>query len=298
MKITKNKVTAAGVASLMLVGATGVTLAYLSDGEKAKNTFTFGDVTVETEEPNWPGNDDPKPKVPNDEVKKDPQMVNTGKTDAIAVMTVDSPLAKITTIKDDGTELAPKGVTELFYFKQTAQGIEDHTTSFNTTDWQELTTLTKYFKIKTDNSEEEIAPGNVETTFNALAPGEKMVKRYVFGYKTQIQGSADDGTPQTPANKRTKALFDKVQVKNYANGEVDSTPKDVIVRSYAIQGSSVSDGSGDLTQTLDETNLTKIFNITLAGNTNLRDVDDVTNGHTNRWGTTDDVTSPGQNLKP
>ena len=67
---------AAGVA-LTVVGIR----AYLTSIDRAVNTFTIGEVTIDTLEPNYPGNgsDEVKDMVPGKEVKKDPQIKNTGK---------------------------------------------------------------------------------------------------------------------------------------------------------------------------------------------------------------------------
>ena len=92
---------ACGVAGAMLIGGT---MAYLTDEEQATNTFTVGKVTVDLEEPNYPGNGSDKVTniVPNEEIPKDPQTHNTGENDAIVFMAVDIPMSKVVIAGQDG----------------------------------------------------------------------------------------------------------------------------------------------------------------------------------------------------
>lgn len=309
---SKNKVTVAGLALLMAAGSVGGVIAYLTDAEVASNKFTIGDVSIEGLEPNWPGNDDPTPKdiVPNEEVPKDPQMDNKGTNDAIAFITVDSPMAKITVINDDGTVSEAKGVKEVFWFKDAEDAKSTHANNFDA-GWQELAAKEMYVKIAADGSESKIEEAQLASTFDGLAAGEKLVKRYVFGYKQAIQGStANDGDAQTAANKKTTPLFDKVQLKNTLEGEIDEAGEEITVRYFAIQESNVLENSTDLGATLNEANLAKIYDIFVAQNSTnddksglklegLRDADSVeatqngasgtTDSHVNRW----DAAAPG-----
>lgn len=232
------------VAACALVGAMSLagTVAYLSDNEGTTNTFTVGKVQVDLTETDYPGNSSEEVKnlVPNKEVLKNPKVVNTGVNDAIIFATVEVPVKNVTVVGADGTKGTTEP-TELFWFKQTADPQGTFANNFNTTNWMQLT-----------SKETHGTTADSTTT-------------YVFAYKTAV---AKDG--------ETKTLFDKVQLKNVIENEV--TPgqaQDIKVKAYAIQASEVLDGNADLTDTLDETTLGKIYDIYLkqAGSTDAKDAD-------------------------
>ena len=92
--------------------------AYLTDTDTATNTFTIGEIQIDTLEPNYPGNgsDEVKDLVPLEEIKKDPQIKNSGKNRAIVFTQVDIPMVNLITAQDNGERNA-KGNTELFDFR-------------------------------------------------------------------------------------------------------------------------------------------------------------------------------------
>lgn len=321
IKVSANKLSILGIAAV-LVASAGGTLAYLTDAEEATNTFTMGDVSIETLEKNYPGNDTEKTKdqTPNQETPKDPLIDNKGTNDAIVFITVDSPMEEITVINDDGTLQTAKSVNELFWFKNAADAVSKHVNNFDK-GWQELKTKEMYVKIAENGSETKVEPAALATTYKGLGATDRLVKRYVFGYKQPIQGSTKaDGTAQTPENKKTTPLFGKVQLKNVIEGEIDESTQSIVVRSFAIQAANVLENSADLAEgkPYTEANLNKIFDIFVAQNSTkndksglkiegLRDADSVKpteNGasgtkdqHVNRWDTDKDVSSPN-NKKP
>lgn len=322
---SKNKIAVGGLALLMAAGSVGGVIAYLTDAEVATNKFTIGDVSIEGLEPNWPGNDDPTPKdiVPNEEVAKDPQMDNKGTNDAIVFMTVDSPLAKITVINDDGTVAEEKGVKEVFWFKNAEDAKSTHANNFDA-GWQELAAKEMFVKIAADGTETKVEEAQLASTYDSLAATDKLVKRYVFGYKQAIQGSsANDGDAQTATNKKTTPLFGKIQLKNTLEGEIDEAGEEITVRYFAIQEANILENSTDLGATLNEANLAKIYDIFVAQNSanddktglkveGMRDADSVeatqngasgtTDAHVNRWDATapgvDDPANPADHVKP
>jgi predicted ribosomally synthesized peptide with SipW-like signal peptide len=324
-KSTKTK-TAALVAACGLLGAagTGAALAYLTDGETTTNTFTVGDVSIEALEPGWPGNDARVTKdiVPNQELPKNPLVDNKGVNDAIVFMTVDSPMESITVIKNDGTVETAKSVNEIFWYKDEGDGQAVHQNHFDTDNWQELTAKEMYVKVAANGTETAVSAANLQDAYDNLGATDKLVKRYVFGYKTKIEGSSpNDGSAQNETNKKTSNLFDKVQLKNMLENEIDETPQEIIIRTFAIQASEVLEGttgSVDLTDTLSEANLGKIYDVYVRQNSTgddasglkiegLRNVDSITgttNGasgstdeHVNRWDGTQNVDSPN-NIQP
>ena len=310
-RFSKNTLTMILIACLVLVGGIGSILAYLTDAESTTNSFTIGDVSIETLEPDWPGNDsdDPQDLVPNEEVDKNPLVDNKGVSDAIIFMTIDSPMAEITVVGDNGAVVTPKSVNELFWFKDADDSVSTHANNFDA-GWEELSAKEMYVKIAADGTEEKIEDADLATAFAGLADGEKLVKRYVFGYKEAIQGSSEhDGSAQTETNKKTSNLFDKVQLKNVIENEIDGNAAQIVIRTYAIQSSMILENDVDLTETLSAANLGKIYDIFVTQNSTdndasglqvdgLRDGDSVEDDHTNRWDTTDDVSGAGVNVKP
>lgn len=334
----KKRMATSVVACAMIgfLGAGMATYAYLTDAEKTENIFTVGNVAIELEELLYPGNDSPEVKniVPNEEIAKNPTVLNNGINDAVAFMTVDSPMEKIHLVGDDGS-VAAAAVQEIFWFKQSTDDIKTHANSFDA-DWIELPAKEKYYKIAADGTETEVAESALATTYDGLGATERLVKRYVFAYKNEIQGSdTTDADAQTAANKVTSELFDKVQLKNCLENEIDKMTEKIGLRAYAIQSDELLDADGIMfgrnsaTQTeagtLTAEDAGAIYDIFVAQNSDsdnangalqagkLRDADsvqatgdgrataidsNVKDAHVNRWDGTTDVTGAGQNLKP
>lgn len=264
--------TMAAAAALMFGGVAG-TLAYLTDSEETVNNFTVGDVTIESLEPNWPGNDDPEPEdlVPNEEIAKDPMIDNKGVNDAVVFMTVDSPIENVTVIADNGEIAEAKGLHEIFWFKDSDDNASTHANKFDSK-WTELPTKEMFVQIDGDGKETLVADADLVSKYNAMPQTSKLVKRYVFGYSEPIQGSSvNDSTAQTDLNKKTTSLFDKVQLKNVIEGEIDKAPQEIVIRSYAIQASQILENSADLTDTLNAANLGKIYDVFVRQNSTGND---------------------------
>ena len=230
----KKRQLAISVAACAMVGALAVggTMAYLTDNESATNTFTVGKVQVDLTEPNYPGNEsqDVKNLVPNQELQKDPKVTNTGVNDAIVYMTVEVPVKDVTVVGADGIKGA-KEKTELFWFKDTADTQGTFANHFSD-QWMELTS----------KGEKDAATGDTN--------------KYVFAYKTAVAKDA-----------ATDNLFDKVQLKNIIENEVTAgEAQNIKVTAYAIQASEVLEDDTDLTDTLNEETLGKIYDIYLKQN--------------------------------
>ena len=319
MKVKDFKNTAVGfLSAALLFSGFNFISAYFTDAEKATNTFTVGNVKIESVEPNYPGNDSNPVKniTPSKEIAKDPKAVNKGVNDAIIFVTLDSPLENVTVMNDDGTTSAAKAVNEIFWYKDANDAINVHRNNFDS-NWLELTGKEKYVKISADGlTETKVEDDELATTYAGLQAGEHIVKRYVFGYKEQIQGSSTtDGDAQTATNNQTTELFDKIQLKNVKENEIDKRTENVVVRTYAIQAENLLDSTGtDISTTLNAANLATIYDMFVKQNstgndgtglkvTGLRDVDAITTDadgtqHHNRWDTTADVSAEGRNVKP
>lgn len=99
---------------LCLAGVGGVS-AYLTDYDKASNQFTVGKVDINLEEKNWNPDDHTKLE-PGEEIKKDPQIRNTGNNDAFVYLEVSVPMASVTAAGADGLRQNEK-LQELFSFQ-------------------------------------------------------------------------------------------------------------------------------------------------------------------------------------
>jgi len=104
---------------LLVVAATvrGIS-AYFTDAQEKTNTLTVGNVKTGLEEPDWDKvpSDEKTDLTPNQTVKKDPRITNTGTNDAYAFLEVQIPVRNIITVGADGKKL-PKADTELFTYK-------------------------------------------------------------------------------------------------------------------------------------------------------------------------------------
>ena len=99
---------------LCLAGIGGVS-AYLTDYDQASNQFTVGKVDISLEEKNWKPEDHTKLE-PGEDIKKDPQIRNTGTNDAFVYLEVSVPMAAVTAAGDDGFRQNEK-LQELFSFQ-------------------------------------------------------------------------------------------------------------------------------------------------------------------------------------
>lgn len=115
MKKNAKKVVATMAACAMIGAmAVGGTFAYLTDSETTTNTFTVGKVQVDLTEPNKP--DENTPRVPNEEIAKDPTVKNTGDNDAIMFVAFDIPMDNLVVADSTGAKKEAADV-ELFDFR-------------------------------------------------------------------------------------------------------------------------------------------------------------------------------------
>lgn len=96
------------ISCLMIVMAVlGTSLAVLTrKTEQRANNFTFGNVKIDLQEPEWNGLT-PEDKIvyPGKSVNKDPKIKNTGNNDLYAYIEVSVPKAKVRTVSDDKTTI-------------------------------------------------------------------------------------------------------------------------------------------------------------------------------------------------
>lgn len=275
-----------GMAACTLIGAMtiGGTMAYLTDHEETENVFTIGKVQVDLTEPDWPGNesDEVPSLIPNQEIPKNPQITNTGDTDAIVFMIMETPvIPKNRIVSYDGTPLdLPSEVnaastvvsvegTSLFWFKdendpETPPDLgaerEDITDGIDESDQyqhfsDQWVDLTKKLIESLPDSEISLM-GVVDPTIDLDTTFPR-----IFAYKTSLK-----------PGETTDALFDKIQLKNV----VEFTERDrkraalaganninaegsIGITACAIQADKVYGDTADLTTDLTDENLIEIF---------------------------------------
>lgn len=221
-----------------LVLAAGLTMliggisAYLTDTDRAINTFSIGEVQIDTLEPHYPGNgsDEVKDLVALQEVPKDPQIKNSGKNRAIVYSQVDIPMQVIITAADDGTR-QPLANTELFDFR-TTDGDFDSTND----GWVLLET--KY--VTADG----------ETSSQADA----AYCRRLYGYETQLE-----------EDEITSSVFDVVRFCNVIENQIDNTTHNIVLTSYGIQADNIAElTTAHYDDVMDSEQLRKIYNVYVA----------------------------------
>lgn len=112
----KSKLIVMALAVAMCVGIVGIS-AYFTDAETVTNEFVIGEVSLSLQEPNW---EEPTQMLPNDEIDKDPQILNDGKNDEYVFLTVAVPYKNLVTANEDGTKNAAADV-ELFTYEIDAE---------------------------------------------------------------------------------------------------------------------------------------------------------------------------------
>lgn len=124
--MNKKKVAQAlGIVTLVgVIGAGSVSgvSAYFTDTAEKTNTVTVGNVTTDLKEPEWdkvPENE--KTDItPNQTIKKDPQITNSGKNDAFVFLEVQVPVKNIICVGENGQKLPTKN-TELFKYQASSE---------------------------------------------------------------------------------------------------------------------------------------------------------------------------------
>lgn len=227
-KLTKTAVLGAGIVIAGIALAVGGVRAYLTNTDRAVNTFTIGEVTIDTLEPNYPGNgsDEVKDIVPNKEIRKDPQIKNTGKNRIIAFTRFDIPMANVITAQEDGTR-NPRANTELFGYRTLDR-------DYNSVHDE------KWVLLETSYLDKD---GNAATKETA-----SKVSR-LYGYKTVVE-----------ENETTLPIFDVVRLANLIEGMADNSVQNIVITSYAIQADNIADvTSPDWNDTMDQAKLSEIF---------------------------------------
>lgn len=149
MRKSKKRLILSVAACIMALSmAVGGTMAYMTDSETATNTVTVGKVSIDLEEPGYPGNDSEEVKniIPNQKIVKDPLLENTGNNTALVYLRVEVPKENFTELQEDGTT-GEKKLQELFKLKGISSNWELIKTETTTTeDGKEKTSYVYAYK--------------------------------------------------------------------------------------------------------------------------------------------------------
>lgn len=129
--IKRREIILAGAIAVLL--AIGGILAYFTDTEQAVNEFTVGKVEIDLQEPSWDADNPPEAVVSNEEISKDPKVVNIGKNDAYVFIKVSVPYGNVSATDENGN-VSPKADRELFTYKVNDGWIEVGSPSKNETE--------------------------------------------------------------------------------------------------------------------------------------------------------------------
>lgn len=289
----KRVVVVSAACVLAMATMVGGALAYLTDTDTATNTFTIGEVRIDTREPNYPGNgsDEVSDLVALEEVKKDPEIKNTGKNRAIVFMQVDIPMEQMITAAEDGTR-NPLANTEVFDFR-TEEGTYDSVNSrwtlidqtyldadMNVMDSDSLThNIVKLDKPKTGKTGSTVYTTttaedkeNIPVVSASSDPAESAAYcRRLYGYNKVLD-----------ENRTTDSLFDVVRTANFIEDNIDNTYQNIIITSYAVQAENIhnlTDATFD--ETMDDQQLKDIFRVYIKQSGSVSSDDaDTSNGQT------------------
>lgn len=252
------------LAACGLVAAMGIggTLAYLTDRTEATNSFTFGDVQVDTLEPAWDTTDEndngvpdaAEEVLPNQQIPKSVQAENVGITDAVVFVKVTVPLANVTRVAGDGTaemnaDALDTKLQEIFYFQGEGDPVTTQNNNFNE----------GWINLPEEETGYEGAGGSTEyLDLSTTKTYSGDVRTYVFGYNQRLA-----------AGEKTTTLFDQVQIKNMIENEMESgSVQDIQIETYSIQADNIVNAEGkiDTTSTLDHDTLKEIYDIYVTQN--------------------------------
>ncbi len=202
------------VCGLIAAVSVGASVAYLTDSQTVTNTFTFGKVQVELTEPGYTP-DDHTPRVPNEEIPKDPTVANTGSNDEIVFVRFDIPMAKVKLADANGTVQENESPQELFEFRA------DRGT---------------YCSV--NNGWVQIQAQEVDEDDDGTAD----YMSYIYGYEDVVKAKAG-----TESATDVPPVFNFIRLANVVEGQLEEEKMHVPVSAYAIQA--------DFLQNTDHTDL-------------------------------------------
>lgn len=232
-KFKKSTITTIALVGLLGIGAVGGTLAYLTDAENTTNTFTVGKVQIDTLERNYPGNnsDEVNDITPNEVIPKDPTAKNTGKNNAVVMVAYDIPMAKTVTYAERAASTSPtKAVArtnhELFTTLLAGDAADAVKTNEDGSNVNSGWTILKKVYVYSD-----IDPNTKVNVTKETDDGTAIAARYLVGYN-KVLGIDQETTP----------VFSFVRLNNFVEGDIDSSTRDIVVNTYAIQADNLTPG--------------------------------------------------------
>lgn len=195
------------IASLIVLAAAGMTLAYFTDTETADNTFEIGDVKLQINEPNYPQDKKDRILTVNQTMPKDPMVENIGTNDEVVYLAVTVPLENVTMINEDKQLDGDRKYQEIIKFS-VGEGKESSVVTDNSdfcynSSW-------KYLKMTEDISEH--------------------TRTYYFGFSKVLE-----------VKSATPALFDRIQIKSFLEGQMNADITTAIdLYAYGIQSDEIS----------------------------------------------------------
>lgn len=256
----------AGSAALM---ATGIR-AYLTDSDAATNVFTVGEVKIDTLEPNYPGNgsDEVTDIVPMKEVKKDPQIKNTGKNRAVVFTQVDIPMAEIIVAAEDGTR-GPDMNQEIFNFRrEDAPFGEPIVNTYHDEAWLQIQNGNEGM-----GQVDELIEYLDESRQNTVPKEQAKWARRLYGYQTVLDED-ETTTPVWDVVRLCNVIEDQKTQPNGAEGPgdvtsgsqsivnkmLDNSMQNIIITSYAIQAENIANlTTADWDETMTKEQLESIW---------------------------------------
>lgn len=221
MKKTKKKLAAIAACGMIAAVGAGASAAYLTDGETTSNTFTVGKVTIDLSEPNYTPEDD-VPRVPNQEIRKDPTVANTGSNDEIVFVSFDIPMAEVKLAGYDGTVQEQTSNQQLFDFRASSgkySSVNDG--------W-----------VQIGNAAEVDEDGDGISDYMTYVYGYNKVVKAAAEAKAAIGNPGEDGyVAAVEAADATvvPSVFDYIRLANIVEGQLEGEKLNIPVRAYAIQ---------------------------------------------------------------
>jgi predicted ribosomally synthesized peptide with SipW-like signal peptide len=249
-------IAASGLVAAMALGGS---LAYLTDNEShTNNVLTSGNIRIDLVEEHWSTTDTnsngvpdaAEETVPNQEILKDPKIINTGENPVFVFMRVTVPVKDVTRVSDRGQLIRKDQQSnpvvagskifhepqELFIFKSTGDAPASHINHFHDKSGNHTTENNDHW-VRLRDGNTTSREYNTEIDDNGtFQTGTKVGQAvYVFGWENVLP----------PNGQTTGTLFDKIQLKNIIEFEVQPEQiQNIKLEAFGIQADNVLQSTG------------------------------------------------------
>ena len=231
------------ILSVFVIGALVVNMAlsYLISSKSRDNIFTIGIVRLDLSEENYP--DDPEDRIlpPKGVIDKDPKIKNIGTNNAYVFLKITVPLCEVRIVDEQTKKINRSGkeYREVFNLISSSDNAKIVLPSddFTVFDTGAFSYDPEWILIRTEENTE------------------KHTHSYTFGYTSLLTAS--------DAQSETSTIFDKLQLRNILEGELDKEVlQKVTVSAYGIQADELPD-SIEISDTdnISESELKAIFSL-------------------------------------